>query len=216
GYFNAGDYNTGVANTGNVNTGAFISGNYSNGFWWRGDYQGLAGISQTITVPDTAVPVKLHVPIFLDIPVTGTLGTFTVHGFRFPEITGDIFLIGIPFNAATLDAFSFPNISIVLPNIGINLGSGPDPLIDIAGTGGLLPIKIPLIDIPAAPGFGNSTTTPSSGFFNAGTGTVSGVGNVGSNSSGFFNLTSGSSGISGVQNFGELISGGFNFGNTVS
>lgn len=115
-----------------------------------GDYQGLAGISQTITVPDTAVPVKLHVPIFLDIPVTGTLGTFTVHGFRFPEITGDIFLIGIPFNAATLDAFSFPNISIVLPNIGINLGSGPDPLIDIAGTGGLLPIKIPLIDIPAA------------------------------------------------------------------
>ncbi|WP_151039833.1 hypothetical protein, partial [Mycobacterium tuberculosis] len=42
------------------------------------------------TVPDTAVPVKLHVPIFLDIPVTGTLGTFTVHGFRFPEITGDI------------------------------------------------------------------------------------------------------------------------------
>ncbi len=35
-----------------------------------------------------------------------------------------------------------------------------------------------------------------------------GRGNVGSNSSGFFNLTSGSSGISGVQNFGELISGG--------
>lgn len=150
---NTGSYNTGLANSGDVNTGGFITGNYSNGFWWRGDYQGLAGISQTITVPDTAVPVKLHVPIFLDIPVTGTLGTFTVHGFRFPEITGDIFLIGIPFNAATLDAFSFPNISIVLPNIGINLGSGPDPLIDIAGTGGLLPIKIPLIDIPAAPGF---------------------------------------------------------------
>ncbi len=64
---------------------------------------------------------------------------------------------------------------VVLPNIGINLGSGPDRLIDIAGTGGLL-LKIPLI-MPA--GFGNSTTTPSSGFFNAGTGTVSGVGNVG-------------------------------------
>ncbi len=37
---------------------------------------------------------------------------------------------------ATLDAFSL-NISIVLPNIGVNLGSGPDPLIDIAGTGDL-------------------------------------------------------------------------------
>ncbi len=64
----AGSYNTaviwlpaattrGLANSGDINTGGFITGNYSNGFpQLAGRLQGLAGISQTITVPDTTVP----------------------------------------------------------------------------------------------------------------------------------------------------------------
>ncbi|WP_251990950.1 hypothetical protein, partial [Mycobacterium tuberculosis] len=44
-----------------------------------------------------------------------------------------------------------------------------------------------LIDLPAVPGFGNTTGAPSSGFFNSGAGGVSGFGNVGAMVSGGWN-----------------------------
>ncbi len=157
-----------------------------------GRTQGLAGISQTITVPDTAVPVNCTCR---SSSISGHRHTWHVHRLRLqiPEITGDIFLIGIPFNAATLDAFSFPE-HLDCPSQYRHQICKVDRTVDRSlGTGGLLPIKIPLIDIPAGPDLG-LTTTPSSGFFNAGTGyRVGALATWAAIVPGFFNLTSGSS-----------------------
>ncbi|KAA1251552.1 hypothetical protein F0Q45_03735 [Mycobacterium simiae] len=64
----------------------------------------------------------------------------------------------------------------------------------------------------------SSTTAPSSGFFNSGAGSSSGLGNVGSGLSGFWNAVPNASlgGTSGFQNYGPLQSGVLNLGNTIS
>ncbi|WP_151066887.1 hypothetical protein, partial [Mycobacterium tuberculosis] len=62
----------------------------------------------------------------------------------------------------------------------------PIPLnFDVLSSAG--PINISIIDIPALPGFGNSTQMPSSGFFNTGAGGGSGIGNLGAGVSGLLN-----------------------------
>ncbi|MCY0611254.1 hypothetical protein OVV29_37655, partial [Klebsiella pneumoniae] len=70
------------------------------------------------------------------------------------------------------------------------------------------PVHI-LIDLPAVPGFGNTTGAPSSGFFNSGAGGVSGFGNVGAMVSGGWNQAPSAllGGGSGVFNAGTLHSG---------
>ncbi|WP_042756043.1 hypothetical protein, partial [Mycobacterium tuberculosis] len=64
----------------------------------------------------------------------------------------------------------------------------------------------------------NSTTTPSSGFFNSGDGSASGFGNVGPGISGLWNQVPNAlqGGVSGIYNVGQLASGVANLGNTVS
>ncbi|WP_201359651.1 hypothetical protein, partial [Mycobacterium paraintracellulare] len=118
-------YNTGFANSGNVNTGAFNGGNYNNGFLWRGDNQGQWGTSYTMSIPDTAIPVNVRVPIFLDIPISGTLGTITVLSFNVPSVTVEATLVGIGVKLVKVNGFTIPNISINLPAIGLNIGAGP-------------------------------------------------------------------------------------------
>ncbi len=154
-----------------------------------GALQAWRGISQTITVLDTRRSVKLHVPVF-HIPVTGTWRSPFMA--RFPESAGDSDRHrSMPPHSV---AFSFPNISIVLPNIGINLGSGPDPQsISPWHRQDLLPIKIPLIDIPAAPGFETFDDRPSSEFFQRRYRYPCGRWRGNNSSEAFFSLTSGSS-----------------------
>ncbi|MGV0494902.1 PPE domain-containing protein, partial [Mycobacterium kansasii] len=177
GYVNVGDYNTGAGNTGDVNTGAFISGNYSNGLFWRGDYQGT-GLSYSITIP--AIPVNIQESYTLDVPFEVDIGPQTIPSFVIPEQA--VTVLGL--NLLSVGPITFPDIHITGPVLSFEIG--PTTL-RLNATGAIGPIKIPIIDIPATPGFGNSTSSPSSGFFNSGTGSVSGFGNFGVNSSGWVN-----------------------------
>ncbi len=92
----AGSCNTGLANSGDVNTErSHHQLNYARVRW-------RVGGDQPNDPCRHADSVKLHVPVFLRYR-SPARGTFTVHSFRFPEITGDIFLISIPFQCATPD-----------------------------------------------------------------------------------------------------------------
>ena len=84
-------------------------------------------------------------------------------------------------------------ITIADPQIVIG-----DPGFSIFGgvSGSVGPISVP-IDIGGGPGFGSTTSTPSSGFFNTGAGGNSGFGNSGIGNSGFQNVSSGSRVIQG-------------------
>lgn len=212
GFYNTGDYNTGFYNTGDVNTGAFIGGNFSNGAFWQSDHQGQWGAHYAITVPQ--IPLlnfSLNIPV--NIPIHLDFGTLAVNGFQIPAIT----LRALGVTHFSVGPIIVPRIAGTLPVIDINIGDpGGSSSIPITITSGAGPVVIPLLDIPPAPGFGNSTTGPSSGFFNSGTGSSSGFGNVGANNSGFWNTAFAGIGNSGLQNFGSLQSGWANLGNTVS
>ncbi|CAM4433236.1 PPE family protein [third part] [Mycobacterium basiliense] len=334
GWFNSGDSNTGILNAGNVNTGALITGNNSNGILWRGDHEGLVGLSLGYTIPlfpavgadvtggvgpITVLP-SIHIPsipLFLDtlgdigpvtipdIPIptirlglgpTVNLGPFTVDPITlaFPGVSiggqlsnihmtspatpSWVFRPSFSFVAFTIDGanassstlngftvapFGFDNTTLTIPGFTMPL-SGPLqvtlPLeVTIPGftiPGGTLipqvpldfglsagtpafdlppvvigriplelhagstigPIDISILNIPATPGFGNSTTVPSSGFFNTGGGGGSGYGNFGSAMSGWFNAISDSAlgSASGFANFGTQLSGLLNRGAGIS
>ncbi|ARG68626.1 hypothetical protein B1T47_05740, partial [Mycobacterium kansasii] len=185
--------NTGVANSGDVNTGAFISGSYSNGLFWRGDHQGLIGISYGITIP--AVPAHIDGRIPVAIPMTMSSSDTIFHAVTIPQFPASFLGVALHSQPVTIPAFT-----ITGPAATAILGGPIDALV-IHTAGGIGPARLSFIDIPAAPGFGNSTSSPSSGFFNSGMGSVSGFGNFGVNSSGWVNFGSGSSG---VQNVGAL------------
>ncbi|MGV0484197.1 hypothetical protein, partial [Mycobacterium kansasii] len=189
----------GVANSGDVNTGAFISGSYSNGLFWRGDHQGLIGISYALVVPE--IPIHAGISIPVNIPFGGDVGDINIPSVTIPQIQLRTYFLDILFGG--VGPITTPPVRISGPEVAGVLG-GPMTSIDINIDAGVGPVYFSLIDIPAAPGFGNSTSSPSSGFFNSGTGSVSGFGNFGVNSSGWVNFGSGSSG---VQNVGALQSG---------
>ncbi|WP_459758618.1 hypothetical protein, partial [Mycobacterium riyadhense] len=183
GYFNTGNTNTGLANSGNVNTGAFITGNYNNGFFWTSDYQGLIGFEYTLNIPEFPL-LNFDVSIPLNIPINLNLGSISLKSFTIPEITLDV--SGTLTGSATLSSITIPTITGTLPTVSANIG-GPSTAIDISVRSGAGPISVHIIDIPAAPGFGNSTSGPSSGFFNTGSGSSSGLFNSGTNNSGLQN-----------------------------
>ncbi|WP_265975123.1 PPE domain-containing protein, partial [Mycobacterium canetti] len=292
GVLNTGNTNTGVANSGNVNTGAFISGNFSNGVLWRGDYEGLWGLSGGSTIPAipiglelnggvgpiTVLPIQILPTIPLNIhqtfslgplvvpdivipafgggtaipisvgPITISpitlfpaqnfnttfpvgpffgLGVVNISGIEIKDLAGNVTLqlgnlnidtrinqsFPVTVNWSTPAVTIFPN-GISIPNNplallasasigtpgftipGFTIPAAPLPLtIDIDGqidgfsTPPITIDRIPLnlgasvtvgpilingVNIPATPGFGNTTTAPSSGFFNSGDGGVSG------------------------------------------
>ncbi|WP_239657049.1 hypothetical protein [Mycobacterium riyadhense] len=159
------------------------------------------GASYKMTIPE--VPVNIGALINLNIPVTGSVQTITVNSILVSgEILGGNFdqevyngiKIHVHVNPGSIeiDADQFDLIRVTLPPIVINaiplnVTVGPTPLsIPVAGTIG--PISVPIIDIPAGPGIGNSTTNPSSGFFNTGVGGGSGFGNSGGLVSGWASI----------------------------
>ncbi|MGV7249627.1 hypothetical protein PJN36_21175, partial [Mycobacterium kansasii] len=135
----------------------------------------------------------------LNIPLSGQVNGFTIPGFDIGQ-----FGLNIPLSGQ-VGGFTIPGITIDGFPLNVDLN------------GGLGPISIP-INIGGTPGFGNVTTNPSSGFFNNGDGNVSGVANVGSAISGFWNQVPDSLPgiISGYYNVGHLESGMWNLGNTIS
>ncbi|NKE29403.1 hypothetical protein FVP32_24950, partial [Mycobacterium tuberculosis] len=152
GDFNPGSYNTGLGNTGDVDTGAFISGSYSNGFLWSGNYQGLIGLHAALAIPEIALTFGVDIPIH--IPINIDAGVVTLQGFSIVAAENNIDFTPI----------IIPTINITLPTAAITVG-GPTTSIGITASAGIGSITIPIIDIPATSGFGNSTTSPSSGFF---------------------------------------------------
>jgi hypothetical protein len=102
------------------------------------------------------------------------------------------------------------NVSNVLlsPGDGLSFVIGNGVPRTITGSLDISAFTIPLLVIPAAPGFGNSTTSPSSGFFNSGSGGGSGFFNSGGGDSGLGNVGSDSSGY---NNDGDSLSGVANF-----
>ncbi len=174
---------------------------------WRGDYQGLIGADIALEIP--AIPINAQLfsmPIHQVMVMPGSV--MTIPGMRLP------FTSIVPF-VVYYGPVELPQSTLTLPTVTITVG-GPTTTIDGNLTGMVGGVSIPLIKIPAAPGFGNSTTSPSSGFFNAGAGTASGFGNFGGGASGFWNLASATSGLSGFGNVGALGSGVANVGNTIS
>ncbi|WP_444308945.1 hypothetical protein, partial [Mycobacterium marinum] len=121
-----------------------------------------------------------------------------IHAVTIPVF--DAGFLGIPIDAGPV---TIPAIVITGPTLTGIIGS-PTSAININTGQHVGPIRLSFLDIPAAPGFGNSTTSPSSGFFNSGDGSVSGFGNFGDHTSGLVNFGSGNSG---AQNVGALQSG---------
>ncbi|CCK61474.1 Conserved protein of unknown function, PPE family protein, PPE54 (fragment) [Mycobacterium canettii CIPT 140070010] len=157
----------------------------------------------------TLFPVGLSIPtggpLTLTLGVTAGTEAFTIPGFSIPEqpLPLAINVIG-HINALSTPAITIDNIPLNLHAIG---GVGP---VDIVGG-----------NVPASPGFGNSTTAPSSGFFNTGAGGVSGFGNVGAHTSGWFNQSTQAmqalpGTVSGYFNAGTLMSGIGNVGTQLS
>ncbi|OBK45642.1 hypothetical protein A5656_04645 [Mycobacterium gordonae] len=104
----------------------------------------------------------------------------------------------------TLTSIALPRIAvnpIVLNNLVVG-GVGTPLTVNVGGSAG--PVVVQLLHVGAAPGLGNATVAPSSGFFNSGAGGVSGFGNIGQVVSGYGNV---GSMVSGVKNLGGLLSG---------
>ncbi|WP_414626148.1 beta strand repeat-containing protein, partial [Mycobacterium tuberculosis] len=157
----------------------------------------------------TLFPVGLSIPtggpLTLTLGVTAGTEAFTIPGFSIPEQPLPLAINVIRhINALSTPAITIDNIPLNLHAIG---GVGP---VDIVGG-----------NVPASPGFGNSTTAPSSGFFNTGAGGVSGFGNVGAHTSGWFNQSTQAmqvlpGTVSGYFNSGTLMSGIGNVGTQLS
>ncbi|BCI85774.1 hypothetical protein NIIDMKKI_09800 [Mycobacterium kansasii] len=93
-------------------------------------------------------------------------------------------------------------ITITGPSVDLHVGGAGESLqLGISGPG-VGPVVIPVLQVAAGPGVGNSTGGVSSGFFNSGSGSASGFGNVGGGS-GWWNF----GGSSGAGNVGCWVRG---------
>ncbi|WP_444308940.1 pentapeptide repeat-containing protein, partial [Mycobacterium marinum] len=177
-------------------------------FFVTSDNQGQIAINLSVTTPHIPIDVQSIVPVNQVYTLGGNTIQVSEAGSVFPRTyyLGGLFFLGpINLGASTL----------TIPTVTIALG-GPSTNIPISIVGAVESRTITFLDIPAAPGFGNTTAGPSSGVFNAGTGGNSGFANFGAASSGLWNSGVAAAGNSGVQNFGSLASGWANLGNTLS
>ncbi|ORB59904.1 hypothetical protein, partial [Mycobacterium shinjukuense] len=148
-------------------------GDMNNGLLWRGNSQGLIGANYTIHVPEIPLHVVGTIPI--NIPITATFTNTVFSGMTIHDVPFGFLNFG-PLRAfeGTIESLTIPQVTITGPTPApkATIG-GPSTSIDITGFGSIGPVDITLVNIPAAPGFFNSTTLPSSGFFNSGTGSSS-------------------------------------------
>ncbi|MEQ0764610.1 hypothetical protein ABLN67_10005, partial [Mycobacterium tuberculosis] len=180
--------------------------------------------------PDPTISVQIQVAIPLTsatlgglaLPLQQTIDAIELPAISFSQsIPIDIPPIDIP--ASTINGISMSevvpiDVSVDIPAVTIT-GTRIDPIplnFDVLSSAG--PINISIIDIPALPGFGNSTELPSSGFFNTGGGGGSGIANFGAGVSGLLNQASSPmvGTLSGLGNAGSLASGVLNSGVDIS
>ncbi len=118
-------------------------------------------------------------PIPLSLALGTTTWTLFPNGWTIPAQTP--VTLGL---SGGNDPFTFFPGGLTFPKASagvINLSGGTDPFtllpngfqittVPVLWDGTVLfgPIQIPIINVPPTPGFGNTTTTPSSGFFNSG------------------------------------------------
>ncbi len=151
---------------------------------------GMPGGEVSILQPFTVAPINLN-PTTLHFP-----------GFTIP--TGPIH-IGLPLSL-TIPGFTIPGGTLIpqLP-LGLGLSGGTPPFdlptvvidripVELHASTTIGPVSLPIFGFGGAPGFGNDTTAPSSGFFNTGGGGGSGFSNSGSG------MSDSGSGMSGVLN----------------
>ncbi|REO24566.1 pentapeptide repeat-containing protein, partial [Mycobacterium tuberculosis] len=215
GFYNTGNFSTGFANQGDIATGAFITGDMGNGAFWRGDQQGLFSAGYRVHVPEIPAHVTVEVPV--NIPITASFTNTVYSGITLEQINFGftIDIAGIPLLAGAISKAVLPPITGTGPAITVNIGDpGGSTAIRIPATASVGPFDVTFVNIAATTGFFNATTDPSSGFFNGGPGTVSGIANIGANISGFQNVAN--SATSGFNNYGSLQSGLANLGDTVS
>ncbi|PJE09910.1 MAG: hypothetical protein CK429_19825, partial [Mycobacterium sp.] len=174
-----------------------------------------------IKIAGSPAGVSVTSPGFTVNPISILAGTATFPGFTIPL---EPIHIGLPLSL-TIPGSGIPGGGI--PSIPLNFGLNfatpafglPTAVIDriplelhVASTLG--PIEIPIAGFGGTPGFWNTTSLPSSGFFNIGGGGGSGFWNSGSGLSGFLNAISdpllGSA--SGALNYGTQLSGLLNRG----
>jgi PPE-repeat protein len=245
---NSGDLNTGLFIAGDSNNGVLWRGDHQGlsgvniGLTVSAPGGGEVPITVTGDIP-VDIPVNVTVtPIEIPqitIPAVqvGQGGLLSVVEFGFgPGTTGCYSLgctltqVGISITAGSNGTLPGASTGIVVNPITIGfLDSGNTALtgtIGGAGTGisidlaaGLGPVRIPLLDIPAAPGFFNSTQQESSGLLNSGAGGGSGFFNAGTGFSGLWNVALqalAGSGVSGMSNYGSRASGLSNLGSALS
>lgn len=158
-------------------------------------------------------------------PIRFDAAMSTLPGFSFPVSPVSI---GLPVSVGW-PGFTIPTSGLPLLPLGLALSNGLPTIdiptialdripFDLSAATTLGPIVIPFVDIPANPGFWNTSLTPSSGFFNAGGGGGSGFYNFGSAMSGFINSVSDPTfgSLSGFANFGTQLSGLLNRGTDIS
>ncbi|ORB30493.1 hypothetical protein BST40_28425, partial [Mycobacterium persicum] len=201
-------------------TGAFNTGNMNNGILWRADSHGLLGATYTITIPE--IPLHAVGTIPINIPITSTITNVVYSGMTMSDIPFG-FTVGfgpIPAFTGKIDSLTIPQVEVLAP-VPAPHGAigGPNTVVEITSLASIGPVDWTIFSFGGQPGFGNSTTAPSSGFFNSGTGSSSGFFNSGANNSGLTNIDFGNSGVlnigvvqSGIANLGNSISGFINTG----
>ncbi len=181
-------------NTGDVNTGAFIEAASATAPSGRAITKASGAHTTHHCSPDPllnfSVNISVNTPIHLDF------GTLAVNGFQIPYTL----------RALGVTHFSVGPFGRGTPVIDISIG---DP-----GGSSSIPIdhqrrrrSSSATRHPAGPGFGNSTTGPSSGFFSSGGSRLDSETSAPTNS-GFWNTAFAGIGNSGLQNFGSLRSAG--------
>jgi hypothetical protein len=150
-------------------------------------------IGETATLPGFTIPTS---PIGLGLPLS-----LSVPGFDLPAGGIPALPLGLGLSDGT-PAFSLP--TAVIDRIALEL--------HVHSTLGV--VQIPLAGFGGTPGFWNSTTVPSSGFYNVGGGGGSGFWNSGAGMSGWVNAIADQSlgSASGFFNFGSALSGLLNQG----
>ncbi len=151
-----------------------------NGAFWRGDQQGLFSAGYRVHVPEIPAHVTVEVPV--NIPITASFTNTVYSGITLEQINFGftIDIAGIPLLAGAISKAVLPPITGTGPAITVNIGDpGGSTAIRIPATASVGPFDVTFVNIAATTGFFNATTDPSSGFFNGGPGTVSGIANIG-------------------------------------
>ncbi|NKE28994.1 hypothetical protein FVP32_22875, partial [Mycobacterium tuberculosis] len=169
------------ASPGSTMTLPLISMRFEGEDWILGSTAAIPNFGDPFPAPTQGITIHTG-------PGPGTTGELkiSIPGFEIPQIATTRFLLDVNISGG-LPAFTLFAGGLTIPTNAIPLtidASGAlDPITIFPGGYTIDPLplhlalnltvpdsSIPIIDVPPTPGFGNTTATPSSGFFNSGAG----------------------------------------------